>query len=437
MKLYKDMNAEEQLKWVTDFTSFTNDRLPLLEKLGDAWEQSDRKDMETGLKLIQAFQFAGQFARNSLFFGDYNRRVSRLRYYVEEIKKEMARGLTVQGANGETYAYIPALQRRARRGRPTREEAYQRKLNAEAAQSADVKTQEKIAALLGIDVVTDKDARKKNNAELAAEKEAEKEQQEKINPSLFDNLETTPSNQTNQPNPTNLTNQPNNLSEEAKPLSEDLPHLDQVKWLLSDDLKAMVDSVRSLRATATASAERAKTLAEVGASADEIAPYAQQAQDATKQYEGIYDSVDRELATVWLRLREDNHYLDEMRKVYQLNDPQPLIKQLRPYYNKVSVADPTFTTTVRAWIDENNPEAVAERQKAEETKKKADAIIKYLRRQDKQPTKKRIQGMQEKYKELVALIGENEAKDYIPFINKTIEDNVEYERQKAERKAKK
>lgn len=471
MKLYKDMTASEQLKWITDFSQFTTDRLPLLEKLGDAWEQSDRKDMETGLRLIQAFQFAQNFARNSLQLGDYSRRVVRLRYYVDKIKSDLAKGIAVQGVNGETYAYIPALQRRARRGRPTREEAYQRQLNKQAENAPDVKTQEKIAALLGMHVVTDKEAREKNNEELAAEKEARLKEQEKISPSLFDmnNDKDIPSGGDNsssfdkKPSPSDYTgsadfadsqnnsqndetkgnNNTKNIHEgndedgdQSKPLSESLPHLDQIKWLLPKDLQARVDNIRSLRATASASAERAKTLAEVGANADDITPWTKQAQDATKEYENTYEQIDRELAKVWLRFREDEHYLAQMAKDYQLKDPSQLIKMLRPYYNKVSTADPLFTTNVRAWIDANNPEAVAKREAAKDRKKKADAIIKYLRRQDKLPTKKRIEGMQKKYKELVELIGE-EAKEYMPFIEKTIEDNKAYEagkKQKSEKK---
>ena len=95
MKLYKDMTDDEKLKWVTDFSNFTTDTLPRLERLGDVWELSDRKDIETGLKLITAFQFAYKFAKTSLMLGDYSRRVSRLRYYVEQIKDEISKGMTM------------------------------------------------------------------------------------------------------------------------------------------------------------------------------------------------------------------------------------------------------------------------------------------------------------------------------------------------------
>lgn len=478
MKLYKDMTDDEKLKWVTDFSNFTTDTLPRLERLGDVWELSDRKDIETGLKLISAFQFAYKFAKTSLMLGDYNRRVSRLRYYVEQIKDEISKGMTVQGVNGETYAYIPALQRRARRGRPTKEEALQREQRKKELESADTRTQEKIAALLGMTIITDKEAREKNNDELAAERAEREAEEAKIAPSLFDAATPASATQTKSPTPstdaandkkgtsTNEVNKQatkqgndeatNNASADANKqptehvsneaasaidamsLSSSL-HLDQVKWLLSAPLQADVDNVRNMRATATAAAERAKLMAQQGGKPEEVAVYAQQAADATKQYETVYGNVDRELAKVWLRLRYDEQYQKEMKDRFKIdeNGKVRLLSLLKPYHRKVTEADPAFETSVRQWIDDNNPEAVARRQAAAERKAKADAIIKYLRRTDKQPTKTRIAGMQEKLKELATLIGDEEAKAYQPFIDKTIEDNKAYEQKKAAKKQKK
>lgn len=489
MKLYKDMTDDEKLKWVTDFSNFTTDTLPRLERLGDVWELSDRKDIEIGLKLISAFQFAYKFAKTSLMLGDYNRRVSRLRYYVEQIKDEISKGMTVQGVNGETYAYIPALQRRARRGRPTKEEAMQREQRKKELESADTRTQEKIAALLGMTIITDKEAREKNNDELAAERAEREAEEAKLAPSLFDATTPAFSTQTKAPTPsadandkkgtsTNEVNKQatkqgndeatNNASVDANKqstehvsneasvsandgasndgasaidtmsLSSSL-HLDQVKWLLSAPLQADVDNVRNMRATATAAAERAKLMAQQGGKPDEVAVYAQQAADATKQYETVYEHVDKELAKVWLRLRYDEQYQKEMKDRFKIdeNGKVRLLSLLKPYHRKVTEADPAFETSVRQWIDDNNPEAVARRQAAAERKAKADAIIKYLRRTDKQPTKTRIAGMQEKLKELATLIGDEEAKAYQPFIDKTIEDNKAYEQKKAAKKQKK
>jgi hypothetical protein len=138
-------------------------------------------------------------------------------------------------------------------------------------------------------------------------------------------------------------------------------------------------------------------------------------------------------------LRYDEQYQKEMKDRFKIdeNGKVRLLSLLKSYHRKVTEADPAFELSVRQWIDDNNPEAVARRQAAAERKAKADAIIKYLRRTDKQPTKTRIAGMQENLKELAALIGDEEAKAYQPFIDKTIEDNKAYEQKKAAKKQKK
>jgi len=118
-KLFKEMTSDEQLRYVSDLTSFVDEKLPVLEKLGDAWELSHRKDMETGLQLIAAFQFARDFVDKALRYGDYSARVYRLRMYFNKIKEEIARGNSFKASDGKTYAVVPpAAPQAPRRGRP-------------------------------------------------------------------------------------------------------------------------------------------------------------------------------------------------------------------------------------------------------------------------------------------------------------------------------
>ena len=118
-KLFKEMTSDEQLRYVSDLTSFVDEELPVLEKLGDAWELSHRKDMETGLQLIAAFQFARDFVDKALRYGDYSARVYRLRMYFNKIKEEIARGNSFKASDGKTYVVVPpAAPQAPRRGRP-------------------------------------------------------------------------------------------------------------------------------------------------------------------------------------------------------------------------------------------------------------------------------------------------------------------------------
>ena len=82
------MTVDEQLRYVTDLTTFVEEKLPVLEHIGDAWELSHRKDMETGLQLLCAFQFAREFVDKAFRYGDYAARVSRLRVYFDKVKAE-------------------------------------------------------------------------------------------------------------------------------------------------------------------------------------------------------------------------------------------------------------------------------------------------------------------------------------------------------------
>ena len=117
-KLFKDMTADEQLKYLTNLTTFASEKLPLLEQVGDAWEQCHVKSMREGLALLNAFQFARDFVEKSLRYGDYSARVKRVRFYVDLIQKKIAEGQAVRGANGATYALVPPVKPQSRRGRP-------------------------------------------------------------------------------------------------------------------------------------------------------------------------------------------------------------------------------------------------------------------------------------------------------------------------------
>jgi len=418
-KLYKDMTAAEQLDWVTRFSSFDREKMPLLEQLGDAWEAGARKDMETGLKLLNAFSYARNFVKNSFLAQDYSRRISRLRYYVDRIKADISQGVVVKGIHGEQYAYIPSLQQQARRrGRPTREEVFARNNKADAQTGSDTesKKQQKIAELLGMKIITNVASREKNNEELAKERQEKAQAEAEIQPSLFksgkDNT------------PECFSSRYKNIDE--MPVSSRLPHLDQMKWLLSPTLAEQIGTIRNIRATAAAQAERAKVMAEQGAVPSVVEPIAKEAALLTEQYENIYERVDKELATVYLRLKEDGDFAKDFVARHHLHDTENLISMLRPYYIK---QPEEFTAQVRKLIEESNPGLIAAKKEAEERKKRSNAIIKYLTRKDKPASKKRVEGMTEKFKELETLIGKEQAAVYLPLLEKT---KKEYEKANAE-----
>lgn len=416
VKLYQQMTTAEQLEYITDLSKFAKEKLPRLEKLGDAWEQADRKDFETGLQLISAFGFARDYCSQSLFYGDYNRRVSRISYYLNRIKKEIAKGNALKGADGETLAFVPALKQVRHRGRPTKEEKAQ--MEAEKANEGEMSLASQkalaIANLLGLgsNIVTEVQQREKTDAEKVAEvKQKQSDSATTSSPTSSSQLD--------------LFTQIGKTMDQEKgqDMSYRLP-LQQIKCYLSPDLAAKVDQVRELRASFASNSERAKLLAEQGAKSEDIAPYAQVAHDLNDKIENIYAAVDKELAMVYGRLRDDERYLIEFKKKFQIDDVEPIKKVLAVYYAKMP---DTFALELEKVVADNNPEVIADKEKAAAIKVDADKIIKYITRKDKPSTAKRLDTMKKRMEVLKNLIGEEAALAYQPYVDKCEEEVLQAE----------
>jgi len=241
-KPYNQMSAEEQLQFVQQLTQFETLSLPTLEPFskGGSMNTSQRKMMEKGMLIFLAFPFSHDFAEKALRFGDYERRVYRLRHYVEKIKNEVSKNVLVRTSDGNAFAYVPKMQQQfRRRGRPTREEAAAMARAAANNEAADIETkkQQAIAQLLGVEIVTNQTLREKNNEELAEERKAKEEAQAKRNPSLFDS----PVN-----GDTTAVSSQEVLST-LPPSAFDRATLSQLSFLLSPELAERVANVRELR----------------------------------------------------------------------------------------------------------------------------------------------------------------------------------------------
>ena len=314
----------------------------------------------------------------------------------------------------------------------------------------ETKRQQAIAKLLGVEIVTSQTMREKNNDELRQEREERERKEAERHPTLFagqagqaqkdnapasDGKESGAADNAPTPAPAERGNSTAGYEAAMGVNVDDKPylHLDQLTWLMSKELADEVAQVRMLRSTAAAAAEKAKTLAEQGADSDEIAPYARQAAEDTEHYEAIYEAVDRELAEVFVRLKEDDRYVAALQKRHNGKvDVSLLSDMLKPYFQKMT---PDFLPMVRRKIDEEQPERVAQREAEQKLKDEVDGIIKYIKRQDKPNTDKRIAGLEEKYVRLVELKGHEFADAYLPFIAKAKEDNARLNAEKEAAKA--
>lgn len=411
-KLFKDMTADEQLQWATDFSTFAQEKLPVLEQLGDAWEACHVKSMRDGLALLNAFQFCRDFVSKALHYGDYAARVNRLRFYIELIKQKLAAGEGTKGTDGRTYAIVPQMKQKApRRGRPASAETIARR-EAEA-KAAQQQTEIFAASDTGGTVPA-----------VSSDGKAER-----ITEGLSPSVPPAP--------------QSGQVPFIAPTTRDDLEYklsIAQKRAFLSPDLQQQADQIRALRTTAGAAAEKAKTMAELKASPELIAPVAEEAQRTLEQVESIYASIDHELAEIWYRLQNGSpEWREAWMKRYGFKSyddlHQDLIHDLRKHYKKVTEAQPDFDAIMRQRIEQESPEYI-EKQKAEAAKKKeVQDILRYFKRKDKGISEARVNTSKEKFKRLEELLGKKEAANYKPLVAK-IEDDWK-ESQKAEKAASK
>lgn len=308
-KDYKTMTVEEQIEWITDFSKFKKEKLPVLCALGDAWESSHIKWFEEGLKLFRAFAICRDFVANSLMYRDFSRRLDRMNFYIGKIEKEISAGTIVKGRNGETLAYVPAVQPSSRRrGRPTKAEA------EAASNSSDELTMEEekaraIAALTGSTIVSPQPATSADPAQGKKE-EAKKEDTKPTQPDLFS-------------------------AAVAASVGEGRLHIDQIAWLLSPSLREETKHIQGYRALGAKESEQAKELAENGVDKSVIEPHARAAVANKNKELAIYAAIDTELGELYILIDiEENYggYKAEMEKKNFTIDQLKAI--LLPYYEK-------------------------------------------------------------------------------------------------------
>ena len=428
-KSYAELTAEEQLQYCKDLEKFSG-QVPHLEQLKGSWSAADREAMEQGLRLMQAFAFSESFATDALRYGDYSSRTYRLRFYCDKIKKELVKSLNVSGGNGQSVAIIDPTVPTRRRGRPSLAEVEARKKGEEVAkEDTGLELQRQIAQMMGMKViVTDNVPREKNNAELAEERKAKQAAEEKMNPSLFS------------PDPSPKESGEGQTDAGASPtvaptiadLGETRYHLNQLRILLSPSLQERVDSVQGLRQSAASAAETAKRMAERGEKPEDVEPYAKEAAQLTEAYEQIYEDVDKELATLHYRLKNDEPYRKQFQEKYHISDLTRILDDLKPYYKKVQ--SPEFDLRCKTLIEQESPEYAAKVKAEAERKKEVQDILRYLKRKDKPATDARLNGAREKFARLEQLLGKKEAKDYKPLLAFIEDENRKLNAEKKQKK---
>lgn len=282
-KLFKDMTSEEQEKFFLDFTNYTAEKLPLLCQMSDAWTDARVKCFEEGLVYLQAFSYCREFVQKTLYWRDFSRRVNRLLFLMDKVRKEISAGRSMKTAEGKTIVALEE-EKKPKRGRPSK------------AKAAKAETQTETHSL---------------SASPA-------------------------------PQPT-MTPLQQIASQVA---GVERLSLKELSWLLTPELQEEVKKVQLLRATATAESEQAKALAENNVAAEIIKPHSEATVKAMESIQSIYNKVDLELAEVYYRLSEDNDF-GGFKTAWEKKGGafSGLLEILLPYYEKMGGKE--FGTTLR------------------------------------------------------------------------------------------
>lgn len=457
-KLYTEMSAEEQAAWVADFAQVMEqhgERLALLAKGKETATADDAGVVRQVFGLLAAWPFAQDFCEKAQRYGDYMARTSRLPVYIEKVKERLADGLTMTDQDGNVVAYVNPSTPMRRRGRPTKEEVAARLRgetdNGQVADDVEARKRRTIAAMLGLQVVVHGDApREKNNAELKAERDARRAEEARMNPSLFGDDTVQPvavaQQQTGQPDGGPV---PSGSVAGVSPcaqlmsdayelrMAQDKLNLNQLAPLCSTELAKRIATVQSLRVTAEAASERAKTLADIGQPATVIEPYSQQAKEATEAYLAIYAAVDEELAILHKRLYLDEPFKERFIKKHSTASQKVNIESIlhvtRPYYEKMK--SPELDLRIRTIIEQENPEYAAKMKAEQEKKEELQQLHRYIMRTDKPASDERVKTMTERIERVRQLAGDEVADSYLPVLEKTKEENAALNKAKAEKKA--
>ena len=454
-KLYAEMTSEEQLQWITDYAKLVES----YKTMAAPGTAKDIKEVQRLFNMLTAWTFAQEFCEKAKRYGDYMARFNRLSIYMDKVNEALSEGLTMTDNNGRTVAFVAPSTPMRRRGRPTKEEVAARRrgetVTVQGGDNAENRKRRAIAKMLGLQVVISGNApREKNNAELAAERAARKEEEAKRNPSLFPvtNASTTPT--SSAPTVPSTAFSASSGSAAAPPsspttaavpgaspsghtapspcaqlmsdsyearMAQDKLHLDQLAWLVSKPLQERIKLVQSQRTAAEAASERAKLLAEMNSPQNEIAEYAEQAKVATEAYLKTYADIDDELAILHKRLYLDIPFVEKFKTRFKGVDVERVQYITRPYYEKTK--SPELDVRIRTIIEQENPEYAAKMKAEQEKKEELQQLHRYIMRTDKPASDERVKTMTERIERVRELAGDEVANNYLPVLEKTKEEN--------------
>ena len=369
MKDYRSMNGEEQAQWVKLFSEFLDNDYVTVKTMGDGWKQA----FERGLKVLEPMTMCQEFVEKSREYMDYERRVGRMGYFIEELRKQVVE------VDGSLLASAVSAPQKRRRGRPTLAEAAEMKREQMVKESGKVEALAKVAGM------------KTLSPTLPRNGEGAPSGKKGMMGDLFGESGDEGGHRGTTTDGTG--NDDGNYEDEG----EKAGRLQDVKGLLSGELQEAVDRVAMLRGEAARMSENAKEAAMAGKSADEVAVMSQKAAKLTEEYEGIFKAVDEDLAKKYIRARMSK---DE---VFEGEKRSEVLEKTLFYYKKVVKHDPSFEGRYIAKVATQSQQTG---QNEKERKKVLKKVRDYFLRKDMKPSEARLEKMREKI-EMLKKMGES------------------------------
>ena len=358
------MNGEEQAQWVKLFSEFLDNDYVTVKTMGDGWKQA----FERGLKVMEPMTMCQEFVEKSREYMDYERRVGRMGYFIEELRKQVVE------VDGSLLASAVSAPQKRRRGRPTLAEAAEMKREQMVKESGKVEALAKVAGMKTLSP-----GKKGMMGDLFGESGDEGGHRDTTTDGTG--------------NDDGMNGNDGNYEDEG----EKAGRLQDVKGLLSGELQEAVDRVAMLRGEAARMSENAKEAAMAGKSADEVAVMSQKAAKLTEEYEGIFRAVDEDLAKKYIRARMSK---DE---VFEGEKRSEVLEKTLFYYKKVVKHDPSFEGRYIAKVATQSQQTG---QNEKERKKVLKKVRDYFLRKDMKPSEARLEKMREKI-EMLKKMGES------------------------------
>lgn len=105
LKTFEEMTEQEKIEFLSKFREWGDNRFQELRKYAGAWENCQIKSFEDGLQLLSAFSICREFVQESLMFRDYQRRLERMQYFIDLLRKRtgMDKILTIPSTDRQEH----------------------------------------------------------------------------------------------------------------------------------------------------------------------------------------------------------------------------------------------------------------------------------------------------------------------------------------------